>query len=368
MPSAIVIGAGVFGASAADRLARDGWDVTLVDRFEPGHPRSESGGETRLMRCSHGLDAFYTRSARRAWDLWRELGEGVLVEPGVVWFARTANGWEAESERVLREAGIPVEVLEPDAARRFFPSVAVDDLAFVLHEPEAGVLKASEGVRALVRRAKDAGARLTLGSARPAGPDAEVAGRRLEADAVVWACGAWLAQLFPRLARLRVTFQQLSLFEAPPEWSGPGWVDFDAATYGHALIEPFGFKAASDLDGPDIDPDERALEAGESAVAAGREYLAHRFPALAGAPVASAPGCHYSATADGQFIFAPHPEHERTWLLGGGSGHGFKHGPAMAEHVAAVLAGRAQPEPRFALGERSAARSLRTAGFGAAGS
>jgi len=366
MPSAIVIGAGVFGASVADRLARDGWEVTLVDRFEPGHPRSESGGETRLFRCSHGPDSFYTSSARRALELWRELGHGVLVEPGVVWFARTENGWEVESERVLREAGIPVERVEPGAARSFFPSLAVDDLAFVLHEPEAGVLKASEAVRALVARARDAGARLSLGAARPAGSAVALAGRRLEADAVVWACGAWLAQLFPRLVTLRVTFQQLSLFAAPPEWHGPGWVDFDAAIYGHALIEPFGFKAASDLDGPDIDPDQRALEAGESAVAAGREYLAHRFPALAGAPVAGTPACHYSSTADGQFIFAAHPEHERIWLLGGGSGHGFKHGPAMAEHVAAVLAGREQPEPRFRLGEREPARSLRTAGFGAA--
>jgi sarcosine oxidase len=367
MPSVIVIGAGVFGASAADRLARDGWEVTLVDRLEPGHPRAESGGETRLIRCSHGPDAFYTGWARRALDLWRELGEGVLVERGVVWFARREDGWEADSERVLREAHIPVERIESGEAGRFFPSLAVDDLAFVLYEPEAGVLKASEGVRALVRRACDAGAHLRIERARPAGSAVDVAGRHLEADAVIWACGAWLAQLFPKLVELRVSFQQLSLFEAPPEWSGPGWVDFDAAAYGHALVEPFGFKAASDLDGPDIDPDERALEAGENAVATGRDYLAHRFPALAGAPVASAPGCHYSSTADGQFIFARDPEHERTWLLGGGSGHGFKHGPPMAEHVAAVLAGRAEPESRFRLGNRAPARSLRTAGFGAAG-
>jgi sarcosine oxidase len=366
MPRAIVIGAGVFGAAAADRLARDGWEVTLVDRLEPGHPRAESGGETRLMRCSHGPDAFYTRSARRALDLWRELGEGVLVERGVVWFARREDGWEAESERVLRAADIPVERIDPAHAGRFFPSLAVDDLAFVLHEPDAGVLKASEGVRALVRRARNAGARLELARARPAGSAVDLDERRLEGDAVIWACGAWLGRLFPDLVDLRVTFQQLSLFEAPPEWSGPGWVDFDAAAYGHGFVEPFGFKAASDLDGPDIDPDERALEAGENAVATGRAYLAHRFPELAGAAVASAPGCHYSSTADGQFIFAPHPEHERTWLLGGGSGHGFKHGPSMAEHVAAVLAGRAEPEPRFALGERAAAHSLRTAGFGAA--
>ena len=367
MPSAIIIGAGVFGASLADLLARNGWEVTLIDRAEPGNPRAESGGETRLIRCSHGPDAFYTRSARRALALWRELGEGVLVESGVVWFARREDGWEAESERVLRAEGISVERLAPDAAAPMFPSLNVSDLAFVLHEPEAGVLRAADGVRALVRRARAAGAQLLRVEARPAGSAVQAGDRRLEADAVVWACGAWLARLFAGLVSLRVTYQQLSLFQAPAEWNGPGWVDFDAAFYGHARVEPFGFKAGSDSDGLDIDPDERSLEAQPEGIERARRYLAHRFPALAGAPLASAPGCHYSNTMDGEFVFAPHPEHEHVWLLGGGSGHGFKHGPALAKHAAAVLAGSAKPESRFALGERAAARSLRTAGFGAAG-
>jgi sarcosine oxidase len=362
MPSALVIGAGVFGASVADRLAREGWEVTLVDRFEPGHPRAESGGETRLIRCCHGPDAYYTRSARRAMELWRELGEGVLVESGMAWFARREDGWEADSERVLRAAGIPVERLSPEEGARLFPSVAVDDLAFVLHEPEAGVLRAADGVRALVNRAREAGAQVVIGDARPEGGRVRVAARTLEADVVIWACGAWLGRLFPELVDMRVTFQQLVLFEAPPEWDGLGWVDFDAAFYGHARLEGVGFKVGPDMDGVEVDPDTRPLEATSEAIAIARDYLAHRFPALAGAPVASAPGCHYGLTPDGQFLFARHPEHANAWLLGGGSGHGYKHGPALAEHVAAVLNGRAEPEPRFALGERAPSRSLRTAG------
>ena len=362
MPSAIVIGAGVFGASLADRLAREGWEVTLVDRFEPGHARAESGGETRLIRCSHGPDDFYARSARRALELWRELGEGVLVESGVAWFARRDDGWEADSERVLRAAGIPVERMSPEEGARLFPSLALDDLAFVLHEPEAGVLRAADGVRALVRRAREAGARLVIGQAEPSGSVATVDGRTLEADFMIWACGAWLRGLFPELVPMRVTFQQLVLFEASPEWNAPGWVDFDAAFYGHARVEGVGFKVGPDMDGVEVDPDTRPLEATADAVATAREYLAMRFPALAGAPVASAPGCHYGLTPDGEFVFARHPEHERVWLLGGGSGHGYKHGPALAEHAAAVLAGKARPESRFALGQRAAKRSLRTAG------
>jgi glycine/D-amino acid oxidase-like deaminating enzyme len=120
-------------------------------------------------------------------------------------------------------------------------------------------------------------------------------------------------------------------------------------------------KVASDIEGEPVEPGLRP-QAPEASVTAARDYLAIRFPALAGAPVRSAPSCHYSLTVDGHFVFARHPEHEHVWLLGGGSGHAFKHGPAMAEHVARALAGEAEPEPRFALGEREPSGALRTAG------
>ena len=364
MPSAVVVGAGTFGASLADRLVSDGWEVTLLDRLGPGHPRAESGGETRLLRFSHGPDVLYTRLARRARELWRELGGGVFEERGVTWLARRPDGWEAESERVLRAEGIPVERLAPEEGGLLLPGLSPAGLSHLLHEPEAGVLRAARGVRALAERAAAGGARVVTAAAEPAGSAARAGDRTLEADAVVWACGAWLAELFPELVELRVTFQQVALFEAGAEWSGPGWVDFDGPWYGHAALPPHGFKVCHDADGPPADPGTRPLEAGEDAVRRAREYLAERFPGLADAPVASAPGCHYSLTADSNFLFARHPEHPAVWLLGGGSGHGFKHGPAMAEHVAAVLAGRTEPEPRFALGDRAPGRKLRTAGSG----
>jgi sarcosine oxidase len=359
LPSAVVVGAGVFGAALADRLVAAGWEVTLVDRFEPGDPRSESGGETRLLRFSHGADGFYAASAWRARESWRELG--VLVEAGVVWFARREGGWESDSERVLDDQGIPVERLEPAATARLFPSLRTDDLTFGLLEPAAGVLRAADGVRALVTRAREGGLQLEIGEGRPEGSRVALHDQQLEADHVIWACGGWLAQLFPEHVRLRVTRQDVALFEAPAEWNTPGWIDFDASAYGHGTIEPYGLKVASDREGEPIEPGLRA-DAPDASVAAAREYLATRFPALASTPVRSAPSCHYSLTADGNFLFARHPEHERVWLLGGGSGHGYKHGPAVAEHAFCVLAGEAEPEPRFALGERTASRALRTAG------
>jgi glycine/D-amino acid oxidase-like deaminating enzyme len=361
LPSALVVGAGVFGAALADRLVARGWEVTLVEQFEPGDERSESGGETRMLRYAHGADGFYATLAWRARDLWRELG--VLEELGVVWFARREGGWESDSERVLLREGIPVERVEPSAVARLYPSLAVDDLAFGLLEPAAGVLRAGDGVRALVERARGGGLRVEQGEARPSGPGVAMGDRVLEADQVVWACGAWLGRLFPAVVQLRVTRQDVVVFDAGAEWAGvPGWLDFDASAYGHGLIEPHGLKVASDREGAEIEPGLRPPQAPDASLVAARDYLATRFPALAGAPVRSSPSCHYSLTADANFLFARHPEHERVWLLGGGSGHGYKHGPALAEHVADVLAGAAEPEPRFALGARAPSRALRTAG------
>ena len=93
-----------------------------------------------------------------------------------------------------------------------------------------------------------------------------------------------------------------------------------------------------------------------------RDYAARRFPALAGAPIVGARVCQYDLTADTHFLVARHPERHDWWLLGGGSGHGFKHGPALAEYVADCIEGRRVPEPFHGLGPRTPGASLRTAG------
>ena len=366
MSSAVVVGAGVLGAAIARQLAREGLDVTLVEQEAPGWDGSSSGGESRLLRCSHGAGGeWYARSAWRARELWREAGDDLFAETGLVWFAHGPEGWEADSERVLRDLGIPVERLEPAAAERLFPSLGTGDLEWVLFEPCGGVLRAERAVRRLADQAVEAGARPLKGEAAVGEHGLpQVDGAPLEADAVVWACGPWLGELFPELVRLRVTRQEVLFFEAPPEWGdAPGWVDYDQAAYGHGDVHGDGVKAASDAEGEEAPPGALRTATRESAAErVARDYVARRFPALAGAPLARARTCPYELTADTHFVAAPHPEHRGVWLVGGGSGHGFKHAPVLAEHVANLLAGRAEPEPRFATGPRSSDRSLRTAG------
>ena len=370
--SAIVVGAGVLGASLAWRLARADVRVTLVDQHGPGDPRGSSGGESRLIRCAHGPDPDYTASARRARELWRELeaesGEAVFEECGVAWFARREDGWEAESAMALQAQGIPAERLEPDAATGLFPSLRTDDLAFVLLEPEAGVLRAERGVRALAHAAEASGARVVRAQAHPDGDAVALDdGSRLAADVVLWACGPWLGALFPAEVALRVTRQDLFFFAAPPDWGpagAPGWVDFDAAIYGTGDLDGHGVKVAPDAEGPDLAAEDPLPPVDPANERDARTYLAHRFPALAGAALRSSRTCRYELSPDGHFIAAPRAGQPAHWLIGGGSGHGFKHGPALAEAILAALRdGSALPDA-YALGRRSPGRSLRTAGSG----
>ena len=355
MPSAVVVGAGIFGASLAYRLARDGWDVKLYERHKPGHPRAASGGESRLIRYAHGADAWYTRSAWRARELWRELeeetGRELLVESGIAWFARSPDGWEAESERVLRAEGIPVERLSPDAGRELFPSFEPDNLGFIVWEPNAGVLRARDATIATVEAAKRAGVRLHRETVTPAD---------VNGDVVVWACGAWLPELFE--VPIRVTKQDVLFFSAGDSWETPpvpAWVDYDRAVYGLGSLDGGGVKVAPDVEGPDFNPEEDERVPSEESEGRARAYLRERFPALHSASVQGFTVCQYALTPDTHFVLARHGDH---WIFGGGSGHGFKHGPALAEYAARVVTGEEEPLERFGLGPRERGPSLRTAG------
>jgi sarcosine oxidase len=351
--TATVVGAGVFGSSIARELARRGWDVTLVEQYVPGNVRSASGGDTRLLRFSHGENEWYSRLVLRALELWRELevetGTRLFEPVGLAWFDSGGSDFTAESEATLRRLGIACERLTPDEGRRLFPSLGGDDLRSVLFEPAAGVLNARQATRALARDVP-----LETYRADPADPP--------RADVVVWACGAWLPQLFPRLVELTITRRDVFFLGVDGAWAGtPGFCDYDAAFYGHGELAGLGMKIAPDAPGAEIDPDtldRLPSPANERLV---RDYAARRFPALAGAPVIGARVCQYSLTGDTHFLFAQHPERDDWWLVGGGSGHGFKHGPALAEYVAECVEGRREPEPFHALGPRSGNAGLRGA-------
>jgi sarcosine oxidase len=351
--SAVVVGAGVFGVSTARELGRRGWNVRVVEQYTPGDVRSGSGGDTRLLRFSHAEAEWYTLLARRALELWRELEAetGVqLFEPvGLAWFETGDDDFTRRSEQTLLRLGIPCERLTPEESRRLYPSLGLDDLRSTLFEPEAGVLYARLATRLLARG-------LPVETARATPADAPAA------DVVVWACGAWLPRLFPELVEQRISRRDIFYVGVDGAWSGtPAFCDYAGPFYGHGELGGLGLEIAWDGAGAEVDPDVLERLPDPEARAHARGYLARRFPALADAPLVGTRVCQYDITSDTHFLFDRHPERDGWWLLGGGSGHGFKHGPALAEYVADCVEARREPERFHALGPREGHAGLRTA-------
>jgi glycine/D-amino acid oxidase-like deaminating enzyme len=106
-----------------------------------------------------------------------------------------------------------------------------------------------------------------------------------------------------------------------------------------------GFKIADDTRGQVIDPSTVEREISQEKLANARAYLRMRFPALANAPLLESRVCQYENSTDHNFILDRHPEAENVWLAGGGSGHGFKHGPVIGEMVADAVVG-VKPPPK----------------------
>jgi sarcosine oxidase len=173
-----------------------------------------------------------------------------------------------------------------------------------------------------------------------------------------------LPQLFPELLgeRIHPTRQEVYFFGPPPGDARfspplmPAWIDFGAEVYGMPDLEARGFKLALDRHGPAFDPEAGERVVSGETLAAAREYLAARFPALKSAPLVEARVCQYENTSSGDFLIDRHPEFENVWLVGGGSGHGFKHGPALGEYVAARVTEGGAVEPRFTLATKETVR------------
>jgi len=98
-----------------------------------------------------------------------------------------------------------------------------------------------------------------------------------------------------------------------------------------------------------MDPDTADRRASASGEEAARTLLARRFPALAKAPLSETRVCQYENSSDGHFVIDRHPGLDNVWLVGCGSGHGFKHGPAVGSHIAELVAGTAKPREPFLL-------------------
>ena len=377
----VVVGAGVFGAWTAERLRARGQRVLLLDAWGPAHARASSGGESRMTRSDYGPDEVYTRMAHSSLGDWQALsaaaGLPVFQPCGVLFFFQHDESYARDSIAVHKRLGLPLHVLDAAALRRAWPQIDFEGVAFGLHEPQFGALMARRAVLTLVDRFVRAGGEYRQAAIVPPADtphlDAVVTarGEAIRARRFIFAAGPWLPKLFPALLGDRIfpTRQEVFFF-APPAGDDrfgharlPGWADWNGGdiVYGFPDLEARGFKIAQDAHGGAIDPDRGDRIASAEGLAFARAYTARRFPALASAQIVEARVCQYENSANGDFLIDRHPAWANAVLAGGGSGHGFKHGPAAGALAAALaLDGSVLPEPRFSLATkgRDQARSV----------
>ena len=365
---AVVIGAGVFGAWTAHRLQRTGRSVALLDIYGAGNSRSSSGGESRILRMGYGREEIYTRWSLASLRLWIELFDQVnqpelFQKTGVLWTPAADDASTAVTLRTLEKCGVVFQFLTNAELTARFPQVRYSSERMGIFEPESGVALARRAVCAVVEDAIRNGVDYFREAAlAPDGAEVRTrSGRVLRASTFVYASGPWLPKIFPEIleGRIRPTRQEVFFFGTepgdrrftPPHM--PAWLDFTDERGAYALpdIENRGFKLAFDRHGPPFDPDTSDRLA--DGLDAARAFLAERFPALAGAPLVESRVCQYENTSSGDFLIDRHPDFSNVWLVGGGSGHGFKHGPMVGEHVTALIDGSASVEARFSLATKS---------------
>jgi sarcosine oxidase len=370
-----IVGAGVFGAWTAHHLQQQGHKVTLIDAWGPAHSRASSGGESRLTRAAYGKDAIYTRMAAESLPQWKALsaisGLPILVQCGVLFFFPTDEPYVQESIAAHRQIGLTTEVLDRREMARRFPMIDFEGIRVGLHEPSFGALMARRSVLTLVDRFVKAGGSYTKGFVQPPGRGGDslkeirlASGERIQADRFAFAAGPWLPKLFPDVIGPRIlpTRQEVFYFATPPgdhrflPGAMPGWADFNGGDifYGFPDLETRGVKFAHDQHGVEVDPDTQSRRPTDAALAEVVAFRDRRFPALRGAPLTGAEVCQYENSSNGDFLIDLHPGWRNVLLLGGGSGHGFKHGPEVGRYATARLLGSATVEPRFSLASKSA--------------
>lgn len=363
-----VVGAGVFGVWIAHQLQLAGRRVALVDAYGPGNARSSSGGQTRVIRMGYGDKEIYTRWSMRSLGLWKSaLGQSarptLYQQSGILWMARGDDPLTTATVATLTRLGVRHErLMRPELEARW-PQIDFGPITWAILEPESGFLAGFHAVQAVAQRAMASGAEyLEEAVLPPSGKQGLTSvttrsGKTLRAGSFVFACGPWLPKLFPELLAERIfpTRQEVFYFgpaageERFKQPAMPVWADFAEEIYGVPDFKGRGFKVAPDRHGPPVDPDSLERVVAPESLARVKEYVGRRFPALKDAPIIGSEVCQYENTSNGDFLIDRHPDLENVWLVGGGSGHGFKHGPALGEYVAARVLDGKPVEPVFSL-------------------
>ncbi len=365
-----VVGAGCFGAWTAHALLDAGYRVALIDAFGAAHSRASSGGESRVIRMGYGADELYTRWAIKSLSEWKAFSarcqQPVFHQTGMLWLTGEDDRYLRDTRNTLQRVGVDHEPLSIGEFRARFPQISPEGVAWAMYEPGSGVLMARRSVQMLVNEDVKRGLHFRIAQVNSPMREIDEAmaledGESISASAYIFACGPWLGKLFPDLLGSRIfpTRQEVFFFAplasdcsfAPPQM--PAWLHQPDLVYGIPDLENRGFKISIDRHGPAFDPDSGSRLPTDAGLDDVRAYLARRFPKLANATLTESRVCQYENTSNGDFVIDRHPQADNMMIVGGGSGHGFKHGPAVGDYVRRMLTTSEVPEPRFAIAAKS---------------
>ena len=363
-----VIGAGVFGAWTAHYLQRAGAQVALVDAYGAANSRASSAGETRVIRAGYGPDELYTRWAARSLPLWREffdrVGLRLFHRTGVLWLCTDEDPYTRQLLDVLKSNEVQFEKLSAADIGQRYPQFVFEDVTWGVLETHSGLLMARQAVQALVKEAERSGVDYQIASVLPPSGNGTLSQVKTSTGSVsaatfVFACGPWLPKLFLELLaqRIFITRQEVFFLGPPPGSTDycspqmPVWLHHGHPDIPYALpdIENRGLKIAFDRHGSSFDPDSGSRVVQATAIDRLRAFLKKHLPAMHDAPILETRICQYENTSNGDFLIDRHPDFNNVWIAGGGSGHGFKHGPAVADYLSARILHNAPAEPRFSV-------------------
>jgi glycine/D-amino acid oxidase-like deaminating enzyme len=353
----VVVGAGAFGGWTALYLREMGFSVTMVDQYGPGNSRATSGGESRQIRAGYGEREIYTRWVLQAFERWKareaEWGKRLFFQTGQL---SLANEWTkdlTDTRRVFDKLGVKYDVVQHGDLLRRYPQMNMQNVDFAMYTPSTGVLKAREGCVAVAQAFEKRGGRFLIAKAdlgqrsgRTLQDVTLSTGQRVAAQTFVFACGPWLPKVFPAVMKNKLsTHRRVVFFYGTPPGDErftypnfPTWSVDNA--YGFPSIEGKGFKVVPTFERVIVDPDTQEHTLTSEELRKGREFVAKWFPALANQPLVESKVCQREDSIDEHFIVAQHPELTNVWLVGGGSGHGYKHGIVLGDYVANRVVGK----------------------------
>jgi sarcosine oxidase, subunit beta len=350
VPEAIVVGAGVVGASVAFHLAERGVETLVVDREGPAAGSTSRSGA--LVRAHYPT----ALEADLAWESLTEYFEpwGERVGGGCG-FTRTGFAYLVGKDRVevlkhnvalQHSVAVETELVGPEELQEIEPALDTEGIALVAYEPRGGYADPTATAVGFLRAAEALGARfesrrvteLRLRGEEVTGVETEDG--PLDAPVVVLAAGAWSVPLASGVG-LEVPIQparvQVSLFERP----------YALATHLTIIDSVLGFYARPTAEHATLvglrdrfsnleDPDEWDPDPDPDLPEATADLLGRRVPGLRGTPYRSGRAGVLDVTPDGRPVLGPEGP-AGLYLATGWSGTGFKKAPAVGAELAAWI-------------------------------